>query len=130
MLFAQCGMYFLATGTDLITLFIGLELMALSFYVMVGFLRTDKRSNEAAMKYLLLGAFSSGFLVYGFSLMYGMAGSTKLADVAAANVIAVAVGPRGSTGRRHQLRWVSCFKISAVPFTCGLRTLMRERPPP
>ena len=66
-LFAQCGMYFLATGTDLVTLFIGLELMALSFYVMVGFLRTDKRSNEAALKYLLLGAFSSGFLVYGFS---------------------------------------------------------------
>ena len=80
-LFAQCGMYFLATGTDLVTLFIGLELMALCFYVMVGFLRGDKRSNEAAMKYLLLGAFSCGFLVYGFSVMYGIAGSTKLADI-------------------------------------------------
>ena len=79
-LFAQCGMYFLATGTDLVTLFIGLELMALCFYVMVGFLRSEKRSNEAALKYLLLGAFSSGFLVYGFSVMYGMAGSTKLAE--------------------------------------------------
>jgi NADH:ubiquinone oxidoreductase subunit 2 (subunit N) len=65
-------MYFLAAGTDLITLFIGLELMALCFYVMVGFLRTDRRSNEAALKYLILGAFSSGFLVYGFSVMYGM----------------------------------------------------------
>src|ERR1035437_7251007 len=84
MMFAQCGMFFLAAGTDLVTLFIGLELMALSFYVMVGFLRTSKRSNEAAMKYLLLGAFSSGFLAYGFSLMYGLAGSTKLADVSAA----------------------------------------------
>jgi NADH-quinone oxidoreductase subunit N len=83
-LFAQCGMYFLASGTDLVTLFIGLELMALTFYVMVGFLRTDKRSNEAAMKYLLLGAFSTGFLVYGFSVMYGLAGSTKLADIASA----------------------------------------------
>jgi len=81
-LFAQCGMYFLATGTDLVTLFIGLELMALCFYVMVGFLRTDKRSNEAAMKYLLLGAFSTGLLVYGFSVMYGLTGSTKLADIA------------------------------------------------
>src|SRR5947209_5690936 len=80
-LFAQAGMYFLASGTDLITLFIGLELMALTFYVMVGFLRSDKRSNEAALKYLLLGAFSSGFLVYGFSIMYGLAGSTKLADI-------------------------------------------------
>lgn len=80
-LFAQTGMYFLATGTDLITLFIGLELMALSFYVMVGFLRADKRSNEAALKYLLLGAFSTGFLVYGFSVMYGIAGSTKLSAI-------------------------------------------------
>ena len=83
-LFAQCGMYFLATGTDLVTLFIGLELMALCFYVMVGFLRSDKRSNEAALKYLLLGAFSTGFLAYGFSVMYGLARSTKLADIAAA----------------------------------------------
>ena len=61
-------MFFLATGTDLITLFIGLELMALCFYIMVGFLRGERRSNEAAMKYLILGAFSSGFLAYGFSL--------------------------------------------------------------
>jgi len=83
-LFAQCGMYFLATGSDLVTLFIGLELMALCFYVMVGFLRTEKRSNEAALKYLLLGAFSTGFLVYGFSLLYGIAGSTKLSDITAA----------------------------------------------
>jgi NADH-quinone oxidoreductase subunit N len=115
MLFAQCGMFFLATGTDLITLFIGLELMAISFYVMVGFLRTDKRSNEAAMKYLLLGAFSSGFLVYGFSLMYGMAGSTKLADVAAAmsarspwDPVVVLAVVTTSVGL--------LFKISAVPF--------------
>jgi NADH-quinone oxidoreductase subunit N len=83
-LLAQCGMYFLAAGTDLVTLFIGLELMALSFYVLVGFLRTDKRSNEAAMKYLLLGAFSTGFLAYGFSLMYGLSGSTRLSDISAA----------------------------------------------
>jgi NADH-quinone oxidoreductase subunit N len=84
MLFAQCGMYFLATGADLITLFIGLELMALCFYVMVGFLRSERRSNEAALKYLLLGAFSSGFLAYGFSVLYGIAGSTKLGYITAA----------------------------------------------
>jgi NADH-quinone oxidoreductase subunit N len=84
LLFAQCGMYFLAAGTDLVTLFIGLELMALTFYILVGFLRADKRSNEAALKYLLLGAFSSGFLAYGFSILYGIAGSTRLEDVIAA----------------------------------------------
>ncbi len=114
-LFAQCGMYFLATGTDLITLFIGLELMALCFYVMVGFLRGEKRSNEAALKYLLLGAFSSGFLVYGFSLMYGIAGSTKLA------VISSAIAQRSPWDPVVFLAMATTavgllFKISAVPF--------------
>jgi NADH-quinone oxidoreductase subunit N len=114
-LFAQCGMYFLATGTDLVTLFIGLELMALCFYVMVGFLRSDKRSNEAALKYLLLGAFSSGFLVYGFSLMYGIAGSTKL------SVIAAAISERPAWDPVVFLAMATTavgllFKISAAPF--------------
>jgi NADH-quinone oxidoreductase subunit N len=115
MLFAQCGMYFLATGTDLITLFIGLELMALCFYVMVGFLRTDRRSNEAALKYLILGAFSSGFLVYGFSVMYGMAGSTKLANIASA----IQQRPAWDPVVFLALTTTSVgllFKISAVPF--------------
>jgi NADH-quinone oxidoreductase subunit N len=115
MMFAQCGMFFLASGTDLVTLFIGLELMALSFYVMVGFLRTSKRSNEAAMKYLLLGAFSSGFLAYGFSVMYGISGSTKLAD------IATAIAARGPFDPMVLLALATTsvgllFKISAVPF--------------
>lgn len=114
-LFAQCGMFFLATGTDLITLFIGLELMALCFYVMVGFLRTERRSNEAAIKYLLLGAFSSGFLAYGFSVMYGISGSTKLGDIAAA------IASRDPWDPMVVLAVVTTsvgllFKISAVPF--------------
>jgi len=114
-LLAQSGMFFLATGTDLVTLFIGLELMALCFYVMVGFLRGQKRSNEAAMKYLLLGAFSSGLLVYGFSLLYGMAGSTKLV------AIAEAVSARGAWDPIVFLATATAsagllFKISAVPF--------------
>jgi NADH-quinone oxidoreductase subunit N len=115
MMFAQCGMFFLAAGTDLVTLFVGLELMALSFYVMVGFLRTSKRSNEAAMKYLLLGAFSSGFLAYGFSVMYGISSSTRLADVAAA------IAARGPFDPLVLLALATTsvgllFKISAVPF--------------
>jgi NADH-quinone oxidoreductase subunit N len=114
-LFAQAGMYFLAAGTDLVTLFIGLELMALCFYVMVGFLRGDKRSNEAAMKYLLLGAFSSGFLAYGFSLMYGMAGSTKLADIQTALSQRQAWDPVVFLAMATTAVGL-LFKISAVPF--------------
>ena len=72
LLFSCIGMMFMASGIDLIVLFLGLETMALSFYAMVGFLRREKRSNEAAMKYLLLGAFSTGILAYGFSLLYGV----------------------------------------------------------
>lgn len=81
LMLTQVGMFFLATGTELVALFIGLETMAVSFYVLVGFLRADQRSNEAALKYLLLGGFSSGFLVYGFSLLYGISGSTKLGAI-------------------------------------------------
>jgi NADH-quinone oxidoreductase subunit N len=114
-LLAQCGMFFLASGTDLITLFVGLELMALCFYVMVGFLRGQKRSNEAAMKYLLLGAFSSGFLAYGFSVLYGIAGSTKLA------VIAEQISARPLWDPMVFLALATTgvgllFKISAAPF--------------
>ncbi len=74
-LFSVVGMMCMACGFDLVLLFIGLELMALSTYVLVGFLRRDKRSNEAALKYLLLGAFSSGIFAYGLSLLYGLSGS-------------------------------------------------------
>jgi NADH-quinone oxidoreductase subunit N len=80
-LYATVGMMLLASGYDLISLYIGLELMALTFYVLVAFTKRQKRSNEAGMKYFLLGAFSSGILLYGMSLFYGIAGSTNLGDI-------------------------------------------------
>jgi NADH-quinone oxidoreductase subunit N len=80
-LFACVGMMFMASGIDLIVLFLGLETMALSFYILTGFLRVNKRSNEAAMKYFLLGAFSTSILAYGFSLLYGMTASTNIFQV-------------------------------------------------
>jgi NADH-quinone oxidoreductase subunit N len=94
---------------------VGLELMALCFYVMVGFLRSDKRSNEAALKYFLLGSFSSGFLAYGFSLLYGIAGSTRLND------ITEALATRDLWDPMVFLAIVTCtagllFKIAAAPF--------------
>src|SRR5207247_10162300 len=78
LLFACVGMMFVASGFDLIVMFLGLETMALSFYVLTGFLRREKRSNEASLKYVLLGAFSSGILAYGFSLLYGLSDSTNI----------------------------------------------------
>ncbi len=81
-LFATLGMMIMASGTDLIVIYLGLELMALSTYVLAGFLRHEIRSNEAALKYFLLGAFSSAFLLYGIALTYGMTGTTNLKDIA------------------------------------------------
>src|SRR5690348_15791676 len=89
--------------------------MALCFYVMVGFLRGDKRSNEAALKYLLLGAFSSGFLVYGFSIMYGLAGSTKLADIQSAVAQRTPWDPVVFLAMATTAIGL-LFKISAAPF--------------
>src|SRR5215211_367527 len=80
-LFATVGMMFLACGYDLIALYISLELMALTFYVLVAFTKRERKSNEAAMKYFLLGAFSSGILLYGMSLIYGIAGSTNIGEI-------------------------------------------------
>ena len=74
LLFSVIGMMCMAAGYDVVLIFIGLELMAISTYVLVGFLRRDKRSNEAALKYMLLGAFSSGIFAYGLSLFYGLTG--------------------------------------------------------
>lgn len=80
-LFATVGMMFLGAGYDLISLYIALELMALTFYVLVAFTKRERRSNEAGMKYFLLGAFSSGILLYGMSVIYGLTGSTNLGEI-------------------------------------------------
>jgi len=82
LLLSVVGMMCMAAGIDIVLIFIGLELMAISTYVLVGFLRRDRRSNEAALKYLLLGAFSSGIFAYGLSLFYGISGSTNLGIIA------------------------------------------------
>src|SRR5208283_1374669 len=81
MLLSVVGMMCMAAGVDIVLIFIGLELMAISTYILVGLLRRDRRSNEAALKYLLLGAFSSGIFAYGLSLFYGISGSTNLGAI-------------------------------------------------
>ncbi len=82
LLFAAVGMMCMAGGGDLITIYLGLELMSLSTYVLAGFIRRDVESTEAAVKYFLMGAFTSGILLYGLALLYGLTGTTSLEGVA------------------------------------------------
>jgi NADH-quinone oxidoreductase subunit N len=81
--FAVLGMMFTAASTDLITLFVAIELMVISVYILAGLARREKRSNEACLKYFLLGAFASAILLYGMSWLYGITGQTNLAKIAA-----------------------------------------------
>src|SRR5450432_1278844 len=118
MLFSIVGMMCMAAGYDIVLIFIGLELMAISTYVLVGFLRRDRRSNEAALKYLLLGAFSSGIFAYGLSLFYGLTGSTNL------GVIASVLNNQVLHNEYRPIAIVALittitgllFKIAAIPF--------------
>ena len=80
--FSTVGAMTIALSTDLITLFVGLELMTIPIYVLAGIQRRDRFSNEAALKYFLLGAFSSALLVYGFAWLFGVTGSTRFTDIA------------------------------------------------
>jgi NADH-quinone oxidoreductase subunit N len=117
LLFACVGMMLMASGIDLIVMFLGLETMALSFYILTGFLRREKRSNEAALKYVLLGAFSSGILAYGFSLLYGLSASTNIGSIGSA------------LGQRNQL--VGAIVRSQQPGAAGeqMRQLIAARMP-
>ncbi len=118
MLLSVVGMMCMASGFDIILIFIGLELMAISTYVLVGFLRRDRRSNEAALKYLLLGAFSSGIFAYGLSLFYGLTGSTNLAVIQRQIAAIIKLRPHDPIVVIALL--TVCvglfFKIAAIPF--------------
>src|ERR1044072_2418772 len=114
-LFATVGMMFLGAGYDLISLYIALELMALTFYVLVAFTKRDRRSNEAGMKYFLLGAFSSGILLYGMSVVYGLTGSTNLAEIGKNLSSVNELRPLMLIGM-IALAAGLFFKIAAVPF--------------
>ncbi|HSB05171.1 MAG TPA: NADH-quinone oxidoreductase subunit N [Thermodesulfobacteriota bacterium] len=81
-LFATLGMMLMAAGSHLITIFLGLETMSISIYILAGIIRGDRRSSEAALKYFILGAFATGFLLYGMALIYGATGSFYLKEVA------------------------------------------------
>src|SRR5688500_8871859 len=122
------GMMVMASGIDLITSFIGLETMAVSFYILAGFIKPNQRSNEAAVKYFLLGAFSLGILLYGMSILYGLSGTTSFHGMAAVFagrprepllVLAVILVVAGMG-----------FKIAAVPFLMWAPDVYEGAPTP
>lgn len=115
-LFSTLGMMIMASAGDLILLYLGLELMALSTYVLAAFIRHDLKSQEAALKYFLLGAFSSAILLYGISMSYGLTGTTDIKGIASY------INKNGLAGN-HMLMLSMIFfivsfgfKIAAVPF--------------
>ena len=117
LLFSVTGQCIMATANELIMIFIGLEISSIATYVLAGYLRDDKRNNEAALKYFLLGSFATAFLLYGIAWIYGTTGSTNL------STIRIALLTPGSetnvilAGTAAALMFVGfAFKVSAAPF--------------
>jgi len=114
LLLALSGMMIMASAIDLLSIYVGVELMALCTYVLTGFLRKERRSNEAALKYVILGSASTGIFLYGVSLVYGLTGTTQLDGVAAA-----VAGARPDPGLLLAVVFIVAglvFKVGAVPF--------------
>jgi NADH-quinone oxidoreductase subunit N len=114
-LLSTAGAMFMAGARDLMIIFLGLEVMSISVYALTAFNRRDRRSAEAGLKYFLLGAFSTGFFLYGIALVYGATGSTHLPDIATAVRGGAAQGALLSFGIAL-LATGFAFKVSAVPF--------------
>lgn len=114
LLFATVGMMFMASGNDMVILFLGLETLSLATYVMAGLRKTDLKSNESALKYFILGSFASAFLLYGMALTYGATASTNITEIAAK--IGTANFPALLLVGGAMMIIGFGFKIASVPF--------------
>ena len=112
--FALCGMMFMVSGTSLATIYVGLELMSLSSYILAGYFKNEQKSTEAAMKYFVLGAVSSAILLYGISLIYGVTSSLNLRDIA--DAMSTLVTNDALMFGIMLLGAGLCFKVAAAPF--------------
>jgi NADH-quinone oxidoreductase subunit N len=127
-LFATSGLMTFASSGSLVTLFVGLETMSVCLYVLTGLVREETRANEAALKYFLLGAFSTGFFLYGIALVYGASGTMLLSGIAAA---VPDVGREGMLLAGVALLLVGfLFKVGAVPFHMWTPDVYQGAPTP
>ena len=130
-LFSVVGQCVMVTANDLIMVFIGLEISSISSYVLAGYLRDDKRANEAALKYFLLGSFATAFLLYGIALIYGATGSTNLALIRSTITSAKVGSSTMLVGIAAALMLVGFgFKISAAPFQMWAPDVYQGAPTP
>ncbi len=114
-LFSLVGQCILATASDLIMVFIGLEISSIATYVLADFLRDDRRNNESALKYFLLGSFATAFLLYGIAWIYGLIGATNLEEIR--RILGQGTRPGLLAGLAAALMFVGfAFKVSIVPF--------------
>ncbi len=130
-LFATAGAMWMASGTDLMTIFLGLEVLSVALYVLAGLFRGQLRSNEAGLKYFLLGAFSTGFLLYGIALLYGVTGTTNVADIGIflSTQPGVLSSPMTIAGM-VLLSTGFLFKIAAAPFHMWTPDVYQGAPTP
>ena len=130
-LFSVVGQCVMVTAAELIMIFIGLEISSIATYVLAGYLRDDKRANEAALKYFLLGSFATAFFLYGIALIYGMTGSTNL--IAIHNILAMraTAPPAALVAVAAALMSVGLgFKVSAAPFQIWAPDVYQGAPTP
>lgn len=116
MIFSAVGMLLMASAGDLMVLYLGLELMALSIYCLVGMHKGDRRAGEAAMKYLLMGGFASAILLYGMSLVYGLTGTTNIAKIAELGASGQLVDNPALLAALGLMIVAFCFKVAIAPF--------------
>ena len=128
-LFATLGMMLMASAVDLLILYIGLETMSICIYVLAGFLKRDRRSNEAALKYLLMGGFSSAIILYGMVILYGLTGATGLKEIASALTADTLSNPALILAM-VMLAAGFGFKIAAVPFHMYIPDVYEGAPTP
>ena len=126
--FALCGMMFMASGIHLATIYVGLELMSLSSYILAGYFKNEQKSTEAAMKYFVLGAVSSAILLYGISLIYGVTGTLNLIEVTRS--MSTLVTNDALMFGIMMLAAGLCFKIGAAPFHVWVPDVYEGSPTP